>query len=45
MLLANNHFTAVIGIDIHFTTLPPLNPAPSLYRVGAGSDGLYTLYR
>jgi len=26
MLLANNHFTAVIGIDIHFTTMPPFNP-------------------
>ena len=26
MLLANNHFTPVIGIDIHFTTLPPFNP-------------------
>ena len=26
MLLADNHFTPVIGIDIHFTTLPPFNP-------------------
>ncbi|RQO29718.1 type IV secretion protein Rhs [Taibaiella sp. KBW10] len=26
MLLTDNHFTPVIGIDIHFTTLPPFNP-------------------
>ncbi|WP_202702888.1 RHS repeat-associated core domain-containing protein [Flavobacterium sp. UGB4466] len=26
MLLANNHLTIVVGIDIHFTTLPPFNP-------------------
>jgi RHS repeat-associated protein len=26
MLLSDNHFTPVIGIDIHFTTLPPFNP-------------------
>ncbi|CVK17225.1 YD repeat-containing protein, partial [Apibacter mensalis] len=26
MLLTDNHFTPVLGIDIHFTTLPPFNP-------------------
>ncbi|WP_422091459.1 RHS repeat-associated core domain-containing protein [Tenacibaculum ovolyticum] len=26
MLLADNHFTPIVGIDIHFTTLPPFNP-------------------
>ncbi|MDJ1469675.1 RHS repeat-associated core domain-containing protein [Cytophagaceae bacterium DM2B3-1] len=26
MLLANQHFTLVIGIDVHFNTLPPFNP-------------------
>ncbi|WP_105195157.1 DUF6531 domain-containing protein, partial [Flavobacterium columnare] len=26
MLLADNHFTPIIGIDIHFTTMPPFNP-------------------
>ena len=26
MLLTNNHFTLVIGIDLHFNTLPPFNP-------------------
>ena len=26
MLLANTHFTPVVGIDIHFTLLPPFNP-------------------
>ncbi|WP_051959842.1 RHS repeat-associated core domain-containing protein [Sphingobacterium sp. ML3W] len=26
MLLTNNHFTPVIGIDLHFNTLPPFNP-------------------
>lgn len=26
MLLADNHFTPILGIDIHFTTLPPFNP-------------------
>ncbi|MFJ1492359.1 DUF6531 domain-containing protein [Capnocytophaga canis] len=26
MLLVNNHFTLVLGIDIHFTTLPPYIP-------------------
>ncbi|MEN7551945.1 RHS repeat-associated core domain-containing protein [Rapidithrix thailandica] len=26
MLLANTHLTPIIGIDIHFTTLPPFNP-------------------
>lgn len=26
MLLADNHFTPVLGIDIHFTTVPPFNP-------------------
>lgn len=26
MLLADTHFTPVIGIDLHFTTLPPFNP-------------------
>ncbi|MBF7093090.1 type IV secretion protein Rhs [Flavobacterium sp. ALJ2] len=26
MLLTDNHFTIVVGIDIHFTTLPPFNP-------------------
>ncbi|MCV9933720.1 DUF6531 domain-containing protein [Flavobacterium sp. LS1R47] len=26
MLLTDNHFTVVVGIDIHFTTLPPFNP-------------------
>ena len=26
MLLADNHLTIVVGIDIHFTTLPPFNP-------------------
>jgi len=26
MLLTNNHFTPIIGIDIHFNTLPPFNP-------------------
>ncbi|MDW8852413.1 RHS repeat-associated core domain-containing protein [Flavobacterium sp. MMLR14_040] len=26
MLLTDNHLTMVVGIDIHFTTLPPFNP-------------------
>ncbi|GEM53936.1 RHS repeat-associated core domain-containing protein [Flavobacterium branchiophilum] len=26
MLLTDNHLTCVVGIDIHFTTLPPYNP-------------------
>ncbi|WP_172915027.1 hypothetical protein, partial [Capnocytophaga canis] len=26
MLLVNNHFTLVLGIDIHFTTMPPYIP-------------------
>ncbi|MFW0737768.1 DUF6531 domain-containing protein [Flavobacterium sp. T12S277] len=26
MLLTDNHLTIVVGIDIHFTTLPPFNP-------------------
>ena len=26
MLPVNNHFTMVIGMDVHFTTLPPYNP-------------------
>ncbi|PUZ25428.1 hypothetical protein DCC81_14145 [Chitinophaga parva] len=26
MSLTNNHFTIVLGIDIHFNTLPPFNP-------------------
>ena len=26
MLLTDNHLTCVVGIDIHFTTLPPFNP-------------------
>ncbi|MDI9310571.1 MAG: DUF6531 domain-containing protein, partial [Limnohabitans sp.] len=26
MLLADNHFTPVIGLDIHFTVVPPYNP-------------------
>ena len=26
MLLANKHFTLVVGIDAHLTTLPPFNP-------------------
>lgn len=26
MLLADNHFTPVIGLDIHFTVVPPFNP-------------------
>lgn len=26
MLLTNNHFTPIIGIDLHFNTLPPFNP-------------------
>ncbi len=26
MLLTNNHFTPVVGVDIHFNTLPPFNP-------------------
>lgn len=26
MLLSDNHFTPVLGLDIHFTTLPPFNP-------------------
>jgi RHS repeat-associated protein len=26
MLLTDNHLTIVLGIDIHFTTLPPFNP-------------------
>ncbi|MCD7850343.1 MAG: hypothetical protein LUH63_11760 [Parabacteroides sp.] len=26
MLLANTHFTPVVGIDIHFTIAPPFNP-------------------
>ncbi|RRJ88028.1 DUF6531 domain-containing protein [Flavobacterium macacae] len=26
MLLTNTHFTPVIGIDLHFNTLPPFNP-------------------
>jgi RHS repeat-associated protein len=26
MLPANKHFTIVIGIDVHFTTIPPFNP-------------------
>ncbi len=26
MLLTDNHLTPVLGIDIHFTTLPPFNP-------------------
>ena len=25
-LLADSHFTPVVGVDIHFTTLPPFNP-------------------
>lgn len=26
MSLTNNHFTIILGIDIHFTMLPPFNP-------------------
>ncbi len=26
MLPVNNHFTYVIGLDVHFTTMPPYNP-------------------
>lgn len=26
MSLTNNHFTIILGIDIHFNTLPPFNP-------------------
>ncbi|OEK08202.1 hypothetical protein A8C32_01690 [Flavivirga aquatica] len=26
MLLADNHFTPVVGLDVHFTTVPPFNP-------------------
>lgn len=26
MLLTSNHFTPVIGIDLHFNTMPPFNP-------------------
>jgi len=26
MLPVNNHFTYVVGLDVHFTTLPPYNP-------------------
>ena len=26
MQLASQHFTLIIGIDVHFTTLPPFNP-------------------
>ncbi|WP_438712368.1 DUF6531 domain-containing protein [Aquimarina muelleri] len=26
MLLADNHFTPVIGLDVHFTVVPPFNP-------------------
>ncbi len=25
-LLASTHFTPVVGLDTHFTTLPPFNP-------------------
>ncbi|MDR0682099.1 MAG: hypothetical protein LBG15_09675, partial [Dysgonamonadaceae bacterium] len=26
MLLASKHYTMVVGVDCHFTTLPPFNP-------------------
>jgi RHS repeat-associated protein len=26
MLLTDNHFTPLLGVDIHFTTVPPFNP-------------------
>ena len=26
MLLTNNHFTPIIGVDLHFNSLPPFNP-------------------
>lgn len=26
MLLTNNHFTPIVGVDLHFNSLPPFNP-------------------
>lgn len=43
MLLADSYITMVVGVDIHVTTVPPLQSHPSLHRYGDGPRRRHTV--